>query len=126
MSKICKAFLIEDGSNSEYLVNSNNLSAFLYHHRDVKEVVVTGPMSNLFVLSMKKGNILYCSDDTVKTQLELEMQDFTEKAPNLFLFEVLVSVRQFDSVKIFSDSRWQALKDFSQWSLFPPLKIKLA
>lgn len=126
MSNTCKAFLIEKDTNSEFLVNTNNLAAFLYQYRSVKEIVITGPLSNLFVLNMKNGKILYCSDDEFKTHLEKEMESFTEKEPHLFLYEVVVAIHRFDSVKIFSDSRWQALKDFSQWSLFPPLKIKLA
>lgn len=127
MSKICKAYLIEDESKSEYLVNTNNLAVFLYQHRAVKEVVVTRPtLDTLFVLSMNKGVILYCSDELVKRDLEIEMRDFKEQAPLLYQFEVLVSSCLLDSVNVFSESRWQALKDYSEWSMFPPLKIKLA
>lgn len=127
MSKTCKAYLIENETNSDYLVNTNNLAAFLYQHRAVKEIVVTGVFFDTsFVLSMKKGAILFCSDELVKCALELEMSDFQEQAPHLYLYEVLVNACRLDTVKIFSDSRWQAMKDFTQWSKFPPLMIKLA
>lgn len=127
MSNICKAYLIENESNSDFLVNTNNLAPFLHQHRAIKEVVVTGQMFNtLFVLSMKKGEILYCSNELVRTELELEMREFKEQEPHLYLYEVLVNGCRLDTVRVISDSRWQALKDFAQWSKFPPLKIKLA
>lgn len=123
MPNICKAYLIEDESNSDFLVNTNNLATFLHQHRDIQEIVVTGQH---FVLSMKKGEILYCSDESIRSALELELGEFKVQVPHLYLYEVLVNACRLDTVKVFSDSRWQALNDFTQWSMFPPMKIKLA
>lgn len=126
MSNICKAFLIEDDSTSEYLVNTKNLSAFLQKHKSVMEVVVTGPNHRLFVLSMKNGIITYCSDEDMKGQLVKQMNEISEQEPQMYLYKVTVNARHFDDILVFADSRWQALKDFSQWSLITPAMIKLA
>lgn len=126
MSIICKAFLIEDDSTSEFLVNTKNLPAFLHLHKTVGEVVVTGSNHKFFVLSMKKGIISYCSDNELKELLVEKMNHCSEQEPQMYLYKVSVNARYFESVLVFTDSRWQALKDFSQWSLITPSMIKLA
>jgi len=126
MSIICKAFLIDDDSTSEYLVYEKNLPAFLFQNRAAKEVVVTGPSDKLLVLSMKKGVITYCSDEKIKGQLQGEMNGYSSREPQMYLYEVTVNARHFESILVFAESRWQARKVFSQWSLIEPFMIKLA
>ncbi|MDE3840975.1 hypothetical protein C0966_17050 (plasmid) [Bacillus methanolicus] len=125
---ICKAFLLENNTSAEFLVNLSNLPAFLYLHKDVYEIVIVGHLDNHFVLKKRYGKILFCNQPSVKRWIEQELKSFREnEEPELHLFQAFVHIPIVEKVNIFSNTQGQAYKDFEEWSQVRPLTlIKIA
>lgn len=124
----CMAYLIQNGENTEFIVNLKNLALFVQEHKYVSEIVVVGHYDNHFVLSFKEGKIDICSDPVVKKFIETEMKTvkFVNR-PKLHSYKGFIQCLSVRTINISSTSLLEAEDDIQKWTI-APLKhlIKIA
>lgn len=124
MPTICRVYLISEGKTEEFIVNFSNVAFLLQEHKEVSEIVVVGPFDNHFVLSIKKGRIVYCSDDAVKKSIESEMKAVNfVTPPKLHSYTGIIQYVSTRTINIVSTSIMQAKEDIKKWTDAPLIKI---
>ncbi|QCJ45449.1 hypothetical protein FAY30_26250 (plasmid) [Bacillus sp. S3] len=120
MPTICRAFLINDGGTTEFIVNFTNLAIFVQEHINVSNIVVIGSFDNYFVLSVKKGKIENCSDSAVKKVIvtELSAVNYINR-PILHSYKGFAQCQSVRTVNIASTSLMRAKEDFEKWTNAP-------
>lgn len=120
MSTICKAYLMNGEEITEFIVNFINLSVFVKEHRNVKDLVIIGPLDNHFVLSLKNGKIDYCSDSGVRKVIETELKQANEvERPKLHLYKGIAQYISINTINIASTSLLNAKDDLEKWTNAP-------